>query len=99
MKNILITGGGGFLGKNLIEFLYKKVQKVKIVVLDNFITSDKKEFTNFQQQFKELRLYNIDIDITVITTNILINKLTSQGINTVDEIYHLASLASPIHQS
>ena len=38
MKNILITGGYGFIGSNLINYLLKK--KYKIFVIDN-LTNNK----------------------------------------------------------
>ena len=40
-KIILITGGAGFVGSNLIEFLLKKT-KFKIISLDNYSTGTKK---------------------------------------------------------
>ena len=43
MKNILITGGCGFVGSNLTEFLIKK--KFKVATVDNF--SRKGSLLNF----------------------------------------------------
>ena len=41
MKNIIIvTGGAGFVGSNLIEFLLKKTS-YKIISLDNYSTGNK----------------------------------------------------------
>ena len=41
MKNIiLITGGAGFVGTNLIKFLLKKTNK-KIVSIDNYSSGSK----------------------------------------------------------
>tara|TARA_Y200000002_G_scaffold160729_1_gene132836 strand:- start:14 stop:229 length:216 start_codon:yes stop_codon:yes gene_type:complete len=38
MKNIvIITGGAGFIGSNLIKFLVKKI-KFKIISIDNYST-------------------------------------------------------------
>ena len=46
MKNILvITGGAGFVGSNLIEFLIKKTNK-RIISLDNYSTGNKKNHLN-----------------------------------------------------
>ena len=43
MKNIIIvTGGAGFVGSNLIEFLLKKTKKFRIVSLDNYSSGVKK---------------------------------------------------------
>ena len=42
MKNfIVVTGGAGFIGSNLIEFLLKNT-KFKIISLDNYSTGNKK---------------------------------------------------------
>ena len=42
MKNIiLVTGGAGFVGSNLISFLLKKTN-FKIISLDNYFTGNKK---------------------------------------------------------
>ena len=41
MKNfIIVTGGAGFVGSNLIKFLLKKT-KYKIISLDNYSTGSK----------------------------------------------------------
>ena len=42
MKNIIvITGGAGFVGSNLIEYLLKKKTKFKIISLDNYSSGSK----------------------------------------------------------
>lgn len=99
MSNILITGGGGFIGRNLIEFLLRGQVK-NIVVVDNFITSDIVTFTDFQKKMNEkvgrecVALFRCDI--TMINFIVLLGShLYSLSIDGIDEIYHLASIASP----
>ena len=42
MKNIIVvTGGAGFVGSNLIEYILKKTNK-KIISIDNYSTGLKK---------------------------------------------------------
>lgn len=38
MKNILVTGGAGFVGSNLIRYLKNKYSQVSITSLDNYFT-------------------------------------------------------------
>ena len=90
MKTILITGGGGFIGRNLIEQLVKFKTTSKIIVIDNFITSNKQDFIKFYRQYEDKVSFNA-YDIT----NYRVLEYILEDIKHVDEIYHLASLASP----
>lgn len=89
-KTILITGGGGFIGRNLIEQLVKFKTTSKIIVIDNFITSNKQDFIKFYRQYEDKVTFNA-YDIT----NYRVLEYILEDIKHVDEIYHLASLASP----
>ena len=50
-KNILITGGGGMIGKNLIKHLLNDSTVEKIMVFDNFITSNDGDFQKFKNKY------------------------------------------------
>ena len=55
MKNyILVTGGAGFIGSNLIELLLSK-SKFKIISLDNYSSGTKKNHIKNKGQKKERR--------------------------------------------
>ena len=51
-KRILITGGAGFIGVNLIKCLFKKTNW-QIVVLDNLSASNKKNLDKIQRLMKK----------------------------------------------
>ena len=64
IKNkILITGGAGFVGSNLIDFFLKKT-KYKIVSLDNYSSGYKKIIFEIQE-------LNISKEIPKILINLL----------------------------
>ena len=49
MQNlIIVTGGAGFVGSNLIDLLLKKT-KFKIISLDNYSTGSKKNHINHKR--------------------------------------------------
>lgn len=79
-KRILITGGAGFVGSHLVDFLMG--QGHEVVVADNFFTGRRK---NVEHWIGHVNFELIHHDI--------VNPLFIE----VDEIYHLASPASPPH--
>ena len=60
MKNIIIvTGGAGFIGSNLIKNLLKKTNK-KIISLDNYSSGSKKNHSK-NSRVKYIKLHTVDI--------------------------------------
>lgn len=83
-RRVLITGGAGFIGSNLVDYFLKK--KFSVFVIDNFLTSSKK---NIQLFLKKPNFYFLRQDLNKVD---LSDKLKGQSF---DIIYHLASPASP----
>ena len=83
MKNILITGGAGFLGCHLTEKLLKLGNSV--TVLDNLYTGNLKNLEDFKNSNQKLNFLKHDLRNPIVIEN------------NFDEIYNLACPASPIH--
>ncbi|MAE42541.1 NAD-dependent dehydratase [Candidatus Woesearchaeota archaeon] len=81
MKTVLITGGAGFIGSHLCEFLLDK--GFKVICADNFVTGDEKNVEHLKDKNKFV-LINHDI-----SKHITIDE-------PVDYVLHFASPASPI---
>jgi UDP-glucose 4-epimerase len=101
MKNlIIVTGGAGFVGSNLIKSLLKKTDK-KIISLDNYSSGDKKN------HLKNIRVKYIKADIVTISERLkkIKNRIHSifhfgefarifQSFNKFDECYKSNSIGS-----
>lgn len=89
---ILITGGAGFIGVNLTHYLSKKIiTDLHIIIVDNCITGSFENFKENSFKNKNLKLEFLNLDITDDNFLTIIQNKYSK----IDQIYHLASLASP----
>ena len=89
-KNILLTGGGGFLGYYFINlFLYLRQNKlfkpINLTINDNFIRGKSLWFQNLSQN-NNINIINKDI-----------TKLRFSSRFKFDYIIHAASIASPTY--
>jgi len=79
----LVTGGAGFIGSNLVEYLLKHQVK-KVTILDNFATGHKKNIEGFIQ---DQRCELIEGDIRDLET-------CKKAMSGVDYVLHQAALGS-----
>lgn len=83
MKTVLVTGGAGFLGSHLCEYLIKNGDRV--ICVDNLFTGSKKNIEHLIEN-PNFSFINHDIIDPLYIDNMI-----------VDQIYNLACPASPIH--
>jgi len=90
-KNILVTGGAGFIGSHLCDEL---VENNKVICLDNFVTGDERNIDHLlaNPNFEFVR-HDMTEPINLESLSELQKfKIQFQGIQ---EIYHLACPTSP----
>lgn len=79
MTKYIITGGAGFIGSHLVEYLVKK--RKKVVVLDNLSTGRIENLKNFK---KKIKFVNCDLSKDGIWTKEFKGKVI---------VFHLAAVA------
>jgi len=81
METVLITGGAGFIGSHLCEFLLEK--GFKVICLDNFVTGAEKNIAHLKNN------ENFSLIVHDVSKHIDIKE-------PIDYVLHFASPASPI---
>jgi len=81
---ILVSGGAGFIGSHIVEFLLGEEEVERVVVIDNFFSGNIDNLKSFQ---KDPRLEVIEGDIR---DKELVKKLVKE----VDFIFHQAAVVS-----
>lgn len=84
-KTVVVIGGAGFIGTNLIRELMNN-SDLSIICVDNYINSKKDNIKEFNK--KRFKFYNVDMAklpaVNVFTKNVLLK-------NEITEIWHLAA--------
>ncbi len=86
MNYLLVTGGAGFIGSNLIELLLKKTN-LKIISIDNYSTGSKLNHIN-NKRVKYIRGNTVNIE----------KILNKKAIKNIKAVFHFAEF-SRIYQS
>lgn len=77
-KNVLVTGGAGFIGSNIVKELVQ--EKTNVIVYDNFSCGDMQNLEEVQSSIK------------IVTSDILHPKFKTMLIeNDVEYVFHLAA--------
>jgi UDP-glucuronate decarboxylase len=86
---VLVTGGAGFVGSHLCTFLVKAGHQV--FCLDNFYTSCRSNIEHLEGS-DSFRLIHMDVEEGQLFNNLAVTVFPD-----LDQVYHLACPASPVH--
>ncbi|OGH72446.1 MAG: NAD-dependent dehydratase [Candidatus Magasanikbacteria bacterium RIFCSPLOWO2_12_FULL_43_12] len=94
MKKILITGGAGFIGSHLCDYLLKKGNRV--VCVDDLFTGSE---DNIKHLFGNANFKFIKHDIVepLFLDDTVLSFPRTRESSKIDQVYNLACPASPIH--
>lgn len=90
-KNVLVTGGAGFIGSHLCEHL---LREAKVICLDNFSNSNPQNISHLLQ-YSDFEFINYDVNQPINLeqfSDLDKFKIKFQGIQ---EVYHLACPTNP----
>lgn len=80
MRNVLVTGGAGFIGSHLVAALLQRGDKVR--VLDNFCTGHQANLAAFGS------------DVEVLSGDVSDAEIAAKATQGIDVVFHQAALAS-----
>lgn len=79
MRKAIVTGGAGFIGSNLVEFLLQS--DFQVVVVDNFSSGNYRNISSFASNIK------------LVVADISVPGAWQSEFKNVDVVFHLAALA------
>jgi len=80
MRNVIVTGGLGFIGSNLVDRLVEEGHKV--IVIDNFVSGKKDNLSHHSKK-----------NVKIIKSDISNNRKLYKHFKGVNYVFHLAGLA------
>jgi len=86
-KNILVTGGAGFIGSHLVDRLILEKPK-RLVVLDNFFLGNMRNLEEAKKNFPKLKIYKSSLTNYNKTKKIILE-------NKIEVIFNLAAIPLP----
>lgn len=90
-KNVLVTGGAGFIGSHLCDLL---IQNSNVICFDDFTSSQEKNIDHLLQN-PNFEFINQDINEPIELEKFLELKRFNINVQGIQEIYHLACPTSP----
>lgn len=91
----IIAGGGGFLGRSVTKHILNELPDSKVIILDNWICSDKKEaLEDLQDYLPDIEIFDCDVTIYMdIVENLKKSKFLRY--RTVRAVLNFASVPTP----
>ena len=86
-KNVMVTGGAGFIGSHLVERLVEEQPK-KIVVIDNLFLGRVENLESVKANFDNLIIYIRDASIFSVMEEIMVKE-------EIDTVFDLATIPLP----
>jgi UDP-glucose 4-epimerase len=81
VKNVLVTGGAGFIGSNLVHMLIKDYS-CRVTILDDMFTG----------RLENIKHFRIDNDVDIVNGSVLDSELLLKLMRGKDTVFHLAAV-------
>lgn len=91
-KNIIVTGGAGFIGSHLFDRLM--LNSNFVIIIDNFSSKNSENEKNYLEITKN---YEIEKDYLLFNKNLLDNSIFKNIDYDIDYIFHLAAIPGVRH--
>ena len=84
-KKILITGGAGFIGSNLVKTLQEKYPDNKYYIIDNFSSGNADNLTGFKGEIIRANIAEIDLNKHFDTLDVIFHQAAITDTTVFDE--------------